>query len=146
MRRRTSSVLSTKVVDNVIKVGLYCDLFNHNKTIFYDDQLQTFAAFKMAIDEINNRSDILPNTKLVIAMRGGHGAYDAVIASLDLATANFSAEKLSNSKFIGGTSQGVDVVVNTGDNDETTSINLMFANSKIVQLHTAGESHKILSP
>jgi hypothetical protein len=129
-------------VDTVIKVGLYCNIYNSNETNFNIDQLQAYAAFQLAIDEINNRSDILPNTRLATAVRSGHGAYEAVISALELGEANFSSA-LSGStnsykSFIGKNSVGIDVAVNSGDNLETTSMNLMLGNQGIVQFHTRG--------
>jgi hypothetical protein len=142
MRHKAPTTSNTKGVNTVIKVGFYCDIFSPNRTVFYLDHLQAFAAFKMAVDEINNSSNILPHAKLVVAMRRGSGSYEAILAALSLGTANFTTESfggVGTDMFIGSSTQGVDVVVNTGDNDETMAASMVFANSYTVQLHTSGE-------
>jgi gamma-aminobutyric acid type B receptor len=115
---------------NVIKIGGYFSTIDrHGK--FNDEQAQMQAAFIMAINEINKRTDILPTTKLVYTIRGGNDFFGAMTASEWLAQGSFGGFSI-NGKYYGG----VDAVVGAGNDVETKCSDQLFAELKMVQVHT----------
>ena len=81
----------------------------------------------MAVQEINNNSLILPNTTIVT------GITDATDFSGTIESTNSLL-----SYYFGGT--GVDMVVSTGDDAETEISAQLFAQKKIIQIHTVAQS------
>jgi ABC-type branched-subunit amino acid transport system substrate-binding protein len=112
---------------SVAKVGLLFPFLDASGKID-DDGAQCLAAFLMAVREINNKTDgvfddILPNTKLVVAVRSSYGYEAAVSGTKDLIENVF-----------GGT--GVHVVIGGGDNTETSASNMLLGSHRTVQIHT----------
>ena len=118
-----------------LKIGYYNDLY-HDDGEVYNDGVQSFAAFMMAVDEINQSPTLLPNVHLNVALRTGHDPYGALEAAQEFLTVDFSRVGVSSSTYVGNTPIGVDFVVGAGDNDETEFSDMVLQQFNIVQLHT----------
>lgn len=131
-------VESAEVVFN-LKVGLYVNNFLSNGSVNYNSA-QSLAGFLLAIDEINRSPILMPNVHMMVALRGGIGAYGAITAAQSFVTANFSVGadglRVSNSMFIHDNPIGVDVILGAAKNTETLQLNQILDYFKIVQLHT----------
>ena len=86
-------------------------------------QLENLFAFTMAIEEINNRNDILPNHNLKYIIRSGIGFGAAASAALDIS---------SNYPEIIGAVAGVRSI-------EIDAIDRTWAEKKIVLAHAMGQ-------
>lgn len=115
---------------NVIKIGGYFTPLDQDGN-FNEDQAQMQAAFIMAINEINQRSDILPTTKLVYTVKGGNGFYGAMTAAEWLAELSFGGFTIDGTYY-----GGVDAIVGAGNDMETMSSDQLLAELKVVQVHT----------
>lgn len=111
----------------IFKIGaLFTPFDQYGK--FSVSQAENLAAFLMAIDEINDKTDgiyddILPNTQLKVALSGGFGFEGGVSAVGSLEKAFFGS--------------GVHAIVGALPNLETEAANQMAINGKVVQVHAA---------
>jgi len=78
---------------SIVRIGGLFSPIDENGNFDYE-QAQCLAAFMMAVNEINNKKDginddILPRTKLVVAVRSPRGFYGSTSAAYDLAASAF---------------------------------------------------------
>ena len=104
-----------------ITIAGFFNQFNADNTV-NQTQLENLLAFTMAIEEINNRNDILPNHNLKYVIRSGIGFAAASSAANDV-----------HSAFPGiiGAVAGVDSI-------EIDAIDRTWAERKIVLAHAMG--------
>lgn len=79
----------------ILKIGLFLDTFAENGHLDIAG-VQRLAAFLMAVREINNKTDgiaddLLPNTKIVLAVRGAYGILEAHAEVVELAYEDFGS-------------------------------------------------------
>jgi hypothetical protein len=110
----------------VVKIGGLFQPFD-SKHLPNFNQAQCLAAFVMAINEINNNPDLLPNTTLVFGIASGQGFSGAIEAANYFVSSEF-----------GGS--GMDIVIGSGNDIETEASNQVFAQSKLIQIHTVSQA------
>jgi hypothetical protein len=98
--------------------------------------IQHLAAFVMAIGEINDKSDgvaddLLPNTTLTYAIRGGRGIFETIKAVESLQAADFTSEATSSIR----QPNGVDALVGALGDEETMISNRFMAHYRLNQVH-----------
>ena len=128
----------------VVKFGLHANIFNEN-LIVNEDISQSIAGFLLAVEEINNSTSILPDTRIAVAIRSGHNYAGASHAAELLLDANFSNLNtgiyLSKASFLNGDPIGVDIAISTGNDKETIQSNLILGSSfDIVQISTVAQT------
>ncbi len=88
-------------------------------------QAQSLEAFIMAIEEINNSTELLPNTTLVYSIYEGEGFQGGSQAAQYLGDESFGT--------------GVDIVIGQGNDVETFVSNKYFQELKLTQIHTLAQ-------
>lgn len=132
----------------IIKIGGYFNVIDPtNVSLINLQQAQSMAAFMMAINEINENSELLPNYELRVAVISATDDFNGAVSAAEYLTLNVAFQEYinpsSSSLYVSGSSKGVDVVVGAGSNIETTAIDQFFNGRKLVQVHTVANDPQL---
>ena len=133
-------------IKRIIKVGGYFNLINPlNTSQLNSEQAQSLAAFMMAVREVNDNPDLLPNYELRVAVRSGTNDFTGAIGAAEYLSliAPFQYYENPSSRYMSASNLGVDVVVGAGGNIATTGMNQFFNGRQIVQIHTVANDPQL---
>lgn len=133
-------------VKRIIKVGGYFNVINpSNVSQLNLQQAQSMAAFMMAINEINDNANLLPNFELRVVVRSATDDFSGAVRAAEYLSLDAEFQKFINpsSMYVSGTNKGVDVVIGAGSNIETTGMNQFFNGREIVQVHTVANDPQL---
>ena len=133
-------------IKRIIKVGGYFNVINpSDPSKLNSEEAQSLAAFMMAVHEVNDNPDLLPDYELRVAVRSGTDDFKGAISAAEYLSliAPFEYYENPSSRYLSASNLGVDVVVGAGSNIQTTGMNQFFNGRQIVQVHTVANDAQL---
>ena len=133
-------------IKRIIKVGGYFNVINpSDPSKLNSEEAQSLAAFMMAVHEVNDNPNLLPDYELRVAVRSGTDDFKGAISAAEYLSliAPFEYYENPSSRYLSASNLGVDVVVGAGSNIQTTGMNQFFNGRQIVQVHTVANDAQL---
>jgi hypothetical protein len=115
----------------VLKLGALFPVFGHDGTPNIS-HVNCLAAFIMAIEDVNNNPDILPNTRIEFAFRSASSFSESIYSTDELLHNVFGTSSAIGDIHING-------IIGGNENMETMASNMMLNDFNTVQLHTRAQ-------